>query len=297
MRVTDAAYSRLFLESIRSMKSNQNDLVQQLASGKKVSRPSDAPGDEHQIAIFKAEISRLAKYSQTTDSLNTTFSQYDSIMNQVSNLLHTSFQKGSAAASSTNQGPTARAALSAELGQIRDQILSLANSSMDGNYIFSGTQTSTQPFTIDTATGVVSYQGNSDAITVEAAPETFLQKNLPGDQVFMGSNGIFNSITSLIDAIDAGDQTGIENSLTSLSGAMDELSTSRSDNGAKMASLDISRTVIQNRTTELVKSASNLEDADIAQVVSDLKLDETGLQSLFSSFTMTNGNSLFNYIA
>ncbi len=97
----------------------------------------------------------------------------------------------------------------AELTGIKQQLLSLANTPYQGEFIFSGTST-VQPFVTDAISpSGVTYNGNSGTNKVEVGQNYSLQINLPGSQLFTAASGnVFQSISDLINALQTNNNIG-----------------------------------------------------------------------------------------
>lgn len=296
MRVTSNSYRRSYLEGLQVVKTRQEHFVRQASSLKRVAKPSDAPGDAQQINAYRKEVTRLGGFLDVLRPLEQDSRTYDQTLSLVVGQLQSAFNQGSAATAPANQTPEARATFVQALEGIREQVLSLANLNSSGRYLFSGTATDTMPFTLDPITGVVTYNGNSDVMVAEAGPDRLLPRNIPGDGPFMGPNGVFDSLNELIQAVQLGDTTAITTALGRLSGGIQDVDVARSMNGSRLASMEHIRTSVSTRSAELIRSIGELEDADMAEVVSGLQLSETALQAVYGAFAMTGRNSLFNYI-
>lgn len=296
MRITDNANIRLMTESISGLRDREGTYYRQMSSGKRVEKPSDAPVDAHRIALFRQDVDQLNRYQGSVETVRPWLQQYDSVLNQVNNLMSSAFQLGSQADNTTMLAE--REVIVTRLETIQENLVSLGNSKIGPDFIFSGTDTTTQPFTQDPVTGNVSYNGNSQFSTVDLSFDNPYQKNLPGDRVFMGASGgadVYGAIGALIASVSTG--TGIEAALMQVSTATDRLAPIRVENGARLGDLQSISFGIQDRITELTKSISELEDVDMVELISGLNLTETSLQALFSSVSKIGKNSLFNYIA
>lgn len=296
MRVTNAANVRMLMEAIRNLRANEQDLIRNVASGKRVSRPSDNPIDESQIAVLKKDIDRLGRFSEAVRTVELDYRHYDSTLNEVNNLLQSAFQKGEAAATTT-YGTGELQILATELKDIRQRVLALGNTSADGRYIFAGTAITTEPFTLDSGTGVVTYLGDPEIITVEVDEGMELPKNLAGDRVFMSGAGIFDPVSDLIQAVETNDLTGMHTALGELGQSMRELAVVRGENGGHLETVETVKSLLQNRATNVRTILSDVEDADMAEVITSLNLNETALQAVFSTAAASGRNSLFNYLA
>jgi len=96
-----------------------------------------------------------------------------------------------------------RQAVADQLIGIRDQVLSLANQTYQGSYVFAGTASSTQPFVLDaTQPDGVKYNGNTHVNSVTISQGHTIPVNVPGSQIFTNPAGdVLGSLNGLITAL------------------------------------------------------------------------------------------------
>ena len=64
------------------------------------------------------------------------------------------------------------------------------NQTYEGNYLFAGTATSTQPFVLNGAQpGGVQYNGNTHVNSIDISAGNSININVPGSQIFTNPNG------------------------------------------------------------------------------------------------------------
>ena len=116
---------------------------------------------------------------------------------------------------------------------------------------------------------------------------------------------VFSTVSNYIDALNdsqatAADraqyQQSLNETLINIDNALDHLNTSRSKVGNRLNSIDSSREENESITLQLEISRSNLEDVDIADVVTKLQTRTTSLEILQQSFSVVANISLFNYM-
>ena len=297
MNVTYNANMRLMLEAMRQQSLLQQDLYTQLSSGKKINKPSDSPVDSHAVSIFNTELGEFDRLQQAVEALEPQLKQYDSIISEVQTQLSRCYVLGSEAASSTADDPAERSIIASELRSIQDQLVGLGNSTNGSDYIFSGTRTNVQPFTMDPVTRIVTYNGNNTEISVESAPNVYIKKNMEGGRVFMGTGGVFDSLTNLINAVSTSTENDIINAMDTLSTATKNIKPLVVENGQKLKDLENTKKYLMKRSTEIVSSISNLEDADLSKVASDLTLSQVTMNALYKAAASIGTNSLFSYMA
>jgi flagellar hook-associated protein 3 FlgL len=156
--------------------------------------------------------SQTGEFLQSISSLREFLSTADSTLSSVVQGLDRAVTLGVEGATATQSAPN-RQALAQEVRGIRDQVLSLANTSFRGSYIFAGTAAQSDPFVVDsTAPGGIRYDGNSEVDSIEIGDRRLISKGLSGDQIF-SSAGVFVALDTLATALDSNDVAGIQNAI------------------------------------------------------------------------------------
>lgn len=180
---------QLYDRSIQSVLDNQadlSDIQQQLASGKKLLRPSDDPVGAAQVIRLTEEIDLIAQYKKNSNLLTNSLEQEETVLSSVNNSINRArvlmIQSGNGIVSTSD-----RKAIAIEIGQIRDQIFDLMNSrNPSGEYIFAGFQSASPAFSFNaSATGnKYSFEGDGGQNDIQVSDTISLQMNNSGQDVF-----------------------------------------------------------------------------------------------------------------
>jgi flagellar hook-associated protein 3 FlgL len=169
-----------------------------------------------------------------------------------------------------------------------EEIVSLANTNVAGNYIFSGTKTDTVPFDQSGA-----YYGDSDAFAIKISKNSTIEIGSAGDAVF---GTVFNTLIDLEDALQNNDVNGIQDAMENLDGHFDDIRTKISDVGSKMNRMEIKDKIYQDLNLTNTERLSNIEDADIAEAVMNVKAAELTYQAALASSSKVMTLSLVDYL-
>jgi len=190
------------------------------------------------------------------------------------------------------------ASVAQQLSGIRDQVLSLANTSYQGQYLFGGSQGSTPPFTLDTSTNpaTATYNGDNNVQFIQTPNGQNIQVNLPGSSVFgAAGTGVLGALNQLISDFSGGATTATLTADTSaLTTALGQLSSQRSTLDSALSRLQSSSTYTQTEVSQLTVAQSNLVAADPAAVASQLSTAETQHQALLSVINTLGSQDLFS---
>jgi flagellar hook-associated protein 3 FlgL len=176
----------MFSQGALNMDNDQSALLQtqlQLSTGLRINSPADDPGGAAQVASLTNSVSQLSQYSSNQSQATSVLSQGESTLQQFNNALQSAntylVQAGDGSYSNTE-----RSSLAASLQSLLGQMVSLANTTdASGSYLFAGSRQASPPFAQSGST--VTYQGDSNASSLEVAAGKVMQTTFTGDSVFM----------------------------------------------------------------------------------------------------------------
>ncbi len=207
---------------------NQTELEEQqaelqISTGKSVNEPSDNPTAAALLVENNDQATFTSGYLQSLSVVQGQLSTASSTLSSVTTALQQALSLGVEAGGGTLSAGD-QAAIANQLQGIQSQLVSLANTTYEGNYIFAGTKTSTAPFVVDSnSPDGVDYVGNSHVNEVSIGNGYKLAVNVPGSQLFSApGNDVFLAINNLIQAVQT--NTGIGTAVNAVSAASSYLS-------------------------------------------------------------------------
>lgn len=291
----DPTYLQSLAWSLNQATNNANSLTSELSSGLRVSAPSDDPLAAAQSSQLATAISRDDSFSQTSTTETSLLQVTDSTLGEVVSQLTTAVSLSVLATNGTNNAANISAIVQ-QLTGIRDQVLSLANTTYQGRYLFSGSQ-GTAPFTLNTSTSpaTVTYNGDNSLQFIQTPNGQSLQTNLPGSSIF---GAAFTALNQIISDLTSGTASGSTLSADSsaLTSALSNVSTQRSILDSSLSRLQSATTYNQTEEAQLKARQSTLISADPAAIATQLKSTETQYQALLSVMSALQKQSLFDYI-
>src|SRR5690606_19253329 len=156
----------IYDQSVSSMHRQQADFMhvgQQIASGRRVVKPSDDPQAASQAVGVTQSKAITEQYTDARISARNSLAQEESVLNSLSNALVRAKQL-MVQASSDTLSDVDRRSIATELKGVMATVLGQANAT-DGNgrYLFGGYRDSSPPFLQDPVSGVVSYVGDANS--------------------------------------------------------------------------------------------------------------------------------------
>jgi flagellar hook-associated protein 3 FlgL len=187
-------------------------------------------------------------------------------------------------------------ALAQQIQGIQQEILGLANTSYNGEYLFSGTATTTQPYAADpSSTSGVTYSGDDSTNSVEISAGQAMPTSLPGSQLFSNATtNVFKSLQDLYNALNT--NTNIPAAVTEVQNALTYVSTQQTFYGNSVDRLNSTQTFLTQEQTQLTETEGTTLDVDMAKAVTDLTQTETTQQALVQAGAQISQLNLFNYL-
>lgn len=278
----------------------------QIASGKQILNPSDAPDQAAMMARIKATLARQENYGSTLDTLQARLDMESTTLTSASDVL-VRIKELAVQVNNGSQGNISRAAIATEMQGLRDQLLSLANTrDTTGNYIFSGSKVNTPAFQAD-ATGAVSYQGDQTRMNVAIGDQRQLPLNRPGTNAFVrvvrtdadGSAqgiGFFQSIDDLINGVKTNSKTDMQRGLTEMDALHNGVVLAQADAGTSMKVVEQQGTMLDDTKITLKTALSKVEDLDMSAAITQMQKQMVSLEAAQSSFAKVSQMSLFKYL-
>jgi flagellar hook-associated protein 3 FlgL len=194
MRVTQNLNQLNFISAMTTLESNLSQTQNQIATNLSFTTPSQNPVAAGAVNNYNQALSQSQQYDTNANSAQGRLSIEDNTLSQVQSALQ-SLRDLALEANSGTQSAQNRSAIATQATQIQSTLVALANT-QDGNgeYIFGGFATQTQPFALS-ATGAT-YSGDQGQRQVQIAAGQTIPDSDNGATVFNNirtGNGTFTA--------------------------------------------------------------------------------------------------------
>jgi flagellar hook-associated protein 3 FlgL len=220
----------------------------------------------------------------------------DSVMSDILNKL-TAVQTNGHSALGSNRSPQQLEAIASSLEGIRSSLLDDINTTFHGTYLFSGTKSTTKPYS--ESGGVVSaYSGSTTEADVDIADERSVVTAFNGEAIIKGSatTDMFGELGNLIAAVRAGDSTAMQTALTNLDAAFTRVTTAQTRVGVAMNSIEAEQTRIQDTKLAVNTRLASIEDANMAEVISGMTRADAAYRAALGAAGTVAKTSLLDYL-
>lgn len=270
------------LAAIQLDQQKQSTATQQVSTGRAVNSLSDNPAAAADVVFNHIQGSEDDQYLQNISDLSSQLQTADSALNSVVTAATQAISLGVEGANG-NLSAANQQAIATQVTGIRDQILSLANQTYEGNYLFAGTASSTQPFVLNGAQpGGVQYNGNTNVNSIDISAGNSININVPGSQIFTNPNGnLIGSLNGLITALQT--NTGVGAAVTTLQTAFSQVTTQRVFYGNSLQQLTASQTYLNTDKTQVATQENTLIGVDLASAATTLSQSTTALNAVLSA--------------
>jgi len=281
---------------------NQTELGEQqaelqISTGKSVNEPSDNPTAAALLVENNDQATFTSGYLQSISALQGQLSTASSTLSSINNALQQAISLGVEGANGT-LSDSDRAAIADQLQGIQSQLVSLANTTYQGNYLFAGTNTGTAPLVVnpsDPSGSGVTYAGNTDVNEVSIGGGYKLAVNVPGSQLFLApGNSVFLAINNLIQAMQT--NSGIPAAVNAVSAASSYLSTQAVFYGNATDQTQSETTYLNAAQLQISQQQNTLGGANMAAAATNLSQAQTDNQAALAAIAKLSQDTLFNYL-
>jgi flagellar hook-associated protein 3 FlgL len=294
MRITENIVSYNYLDNVNHTREKIVELQGQMASGKRVSKPSDDPRATDAILRLRGALSLNEQYSKNAEDgkgmAESTSSALDSL-GQVFLTLKDVVTKA------TNGANTAALSTFAEqVDQLLSETIDIANTKFNGKYLFGGTQTLDVPYALsaDRETVTKNPKGVDGVINYPVSDTLTQQVNIPGEEAFQGT-GLFDLMIQIRDTLKGGQAPTIAQN-DSVSQSLDHVLLETSKAGAIFSSLDAVTTALDAQKIQLTQFLSNEQDADLAESIMKLKQQQSMLDAAINTGAQILPKTLLDFL-
>ncbi|WP_263787569.1 flagellin [Salinibacter grassmerensis] len=310
-----SVYSGVISDEVPRLQRDISRLREQISSGTRVNRPSDDPTSFATAERLKTLGNELSRREDSIASARTFVDRTQQELDGMIDLFTKAREDGVRAADDTRSDED-RSAIARELRSIKDEVVDRMNSTQDGEYIFAGNRTDTQPFAADgTVNGDAPINGALDAIDGDRirpiGKNQDLTVNVDGKaltQYGTTAGGdpktITGALDNLIKAVDPADNSApsgppdpdINTALGEVEDALDHVISKGSEAGAIGRRLSTAQEQVEAASLEANERRSDAEDTDLATAISELQQRQTQLQAAFQATSSSQQTSLVNFL-
>ena len=272
MRVTQSMLSSNMMNNLTSSLSRLDKLNTQVATQKKITKPSDDPVVAMKGMVYRRSLEEVEQFQRNFSEAYNWVENTDSALDKAK-LAMDRIRELVVQTSNDTYDAEQRESTKAEVVQLKEHLLEIANTKFGEKYLFNGTATTTKPVE-GTETGAA-VSTNAGKVELELSKGVHIQVNITAQEAFPA--GLFEDVQKIINTLEDDTKTGAD-----LSGLLDELdvhladnSTARAKIGARFNRIELMEARASEQKVIASRILSENEDVDFEQVVTDLTVQET----------------------
>ncbi|WP_263415669.1 flagellin N-terminal helical domain-containing protein [Terriglobus albidus] len=270
--------------SLNAISATEQRLTQQLSSGSRVNQLSDDSVAVSSAARMQSELSLNDTFINTATGLTGRMQTADSALSTVVQQLTQAISLSTQANNGTLNAD-AKATVAQQLQNIKSTVLSMANSSFQGQYLFAGSATDSPAFASNGT-----YSGDSSIQYVTTPTGQKIATNVPGSNIFS------QALSALDDAI-AGATSGDTTATGKLGTALNTVTAQRAAFENSLSAVQSASDTASQRKSEITIAQTELLSADPAQVATDLSNTQTQQKALLSVIASLGKSNLFDFLS
>jgi flagellar hook-associated protein 3 FlgL len=294
-----------FLANLQTLQQQMASTQAQVSSGYRVNQVSDDPGSVADILELESNLGSVNQVASNLSSVSGEVNTAEGALESATQLLEQATSLGAQGANSTNSA-SEQTGLSQQVEQILSQLVSISSTTFEGQYIFSGNQTSSPSYQLDptSPTGVTQLITNpanrliQDASGVtfavsETAAEIFDSRDSTGQP---DASNVFFAVKSLATALASNDQSAITTAMSSLQAASDYLAQQLQFYGGVQDQIANATSVAQKFQLQDQTTLGDVRNTDMASASVDLAREQTSYQAAIQAESTVPRTSLFNFL-
>ena len=292
MRITQRAVALTSLQGLNRNLDAVGKLQQQLTSGRLINAPSDSPTGTNKAMQTRAEQAAVAQQGRNISDAKGWLEQADSSLRE---MLDTTRRVRDLTVQGLNTGAISDAsqqALATEVASLRDGLLSLANTAVQGRPIFGGVTPGAKAYNDDgTWAGLAGPEINRRLSESEK-----VRVDLTGPEAFGpdGSN-LFDIVGRIATNLTA-DPVALEADLADLDTAIKRMSTSVADVGSRTARVDRAEQLNFDRSLSLQSRRAETENVDLPNTIMKLQMQQVGYEAALAATAKAISPTLLDYL-
>jgi flagellar hook-associated protein 3 FlgL len=293
MRVTHLGAHQAALTRINTRLSEYAATQEQLSTGKRLRRPSDDPIGMNRALELRASLRAREQEGRNAADGKMWMDLADSKLQDAVAQLQRARELTVRGATYT--GTQEREAIALEIGQLREDLVSLANSQHQGRGLFSGFSAGDA---VQKVAGTWTYAGDAGQINRRVGENEVVTINVTADVAFGFTAGkdVFTVLDELETALYANDTAGIETALADVDNSLQTVLGGLGILGARANQIETAIARNADDKITLTQQLSSLEDVDIAEAVMDLELQKTAYEAALAAFAQSSQTSLVDFL-
>lgn len=187
MRISTTQFYTQGVQSFANQQAKIATLQEQISTGTRISKPSDDPAASARVLELEQVISLNEQFQVNIELAENRLGLEETTLGSVTNILQR-IRELALQANNASQDSISRRAISFEIDELQEELLSLSNTiDANGDYLFAGHQSKTQPFTANTTGAInhIDFNGDQGERFINISQSRKINVDISGRDLFM----------------------------------------------------------------------------------------------------------------
>jgi flagellin-like hook-associated protein FlgL len=295
VRITQRAVALTSLQGLNRNLDAVGKLQQQLTSGRLINAPSDSPTGTNKAMQTRTEQAAVAQQGRNISDAESWLGQGDSTLQE---MLNTTRKIRDLTVQGLNTGAVSEAsqqALATEVKSLREGLLSLANTAVQGRPLFGGITQGGQAY--DSTGKYVGLEGpGSTGVNRRLSASETVRVDVSGPATFGpdGSN-LFDVVKAIGDDL-TGSATALQDDLAALDVVMNKMMTAVADVGSRAARVERAGQLNFDLSLGLQSQLAETENVDLPNTIMMLNMQKVGYEAALAATAKAISPTLLDYL-
>lgn len=271
MRVTQTMLAHNSLRHLNQSYTRLGQLQDQLSTGKKITRASQDPVVAMNGMRYRTQVMEVEQFKRNLSEVYNWMEATDSALDKAAQVLHRVRELVQQAANDTYE-ENQRDSIAKEVGQLIEEMATIANTKSNNKYIFNGTNTTEKPVSID-GNGITVSENDAN-VEIELLKGVYIPVNSKPTNVF--TDKLFEDLQGIQARLIESDTTGedLTGYLEIIDGHMNNVVNERAEVGARYNRVEMIQARLDEQEVIANRIMSDNEDADMEEVIIHLMTQE-----------------------
>lgn len=275
MRITNNVLVNNLKNNLSRNIFNMEKIQNQLATGKRISRPSQDPTGIVESMRLASRLKENKAFQDNAREAKSWLSTTDEALDSLTVALRRAYELTVQGANGV-LAPEDREAIKAEIQQLVEEVGVIANTIHNDRYIFGGTNTKNMPYNDGT------WQHNQQSIMYEVGIGITIPINLSAEEVFVQAD-LIGTLQNVAAHLETGDTESLRNTdLNALQQGIDQVLACRAKTGASINRLEMTIARLEEQEVNYSSLQAEVDGVDAAQLIMELKNAENVYQASLS---------------
>lgn len=289
MRVTQSMLQNNMLRNIFKSQAQMDKYLEQINTGKKIRKPSDDPVIAMKGIGYRTEVAEVTQYRRNSGEVWNWMDHSDDVLDKATKVMQR-LEYLAVQASNDTYSESERSSILEEVEQLKQQMIDLANTKVNGKFIFNGTNTDDAPIGNDE--NGLTFPDDINDVMIEVSKGIFIQANVDPTDIF--NETLFNSIENFKTALETGEN--ISTSIEELNQGMISIVDGRAALGARMNRLELIDNRLEHQEIIATDIMKKNEGVDFEEAVTNLLTQEVLHRAALSASAKIIQPSLIDFL-